>query len=77
MPDSMERLDRIRVIDKRIRRGEGIWSGEYYYEWSCGCRVYIPVLNDGNLGVGHHDVYCEKHSAEMSRWSEKQRAWSS
>jgi hypothetical protein len=74
MSELKGRLDQIRVMDKRICHGDGIWSGEYYYEWSCGCKIYIPVFKDGSLGAGHWDEYCREHSIEAVRQPESRRA---
>lgn len=67
MSDTKERLDRIRVMDNRIRHKDGTWSGEYFYEWSCGCRIYIPVFRDGSLGPGHRDEYCLEHCEKLRK----------
>lgn len=73
MSDPMGRLDHVRLMDRRICHEDGTWWGECYYEWSWGCRIYIPVFKDGGLGADHRDVYCERHSIEMARKSEKPR----
>lgn len=74
MSDVRGRLDRIRVMDRRIRHDDGTWAGEYYYEWPCGCRIYIPVFKDGSLGTGHRDEYCQEHSSQLSNQPERRRA---
>lgn len=73
MWDTQGRLDRVKVMDKRRCHKDGMWSGEYYYEWSCGCRIYIPVLKDGSLGGGHRDECCPEHSIQLSEQSQGRR----
>lgn len=67
MSGTKGRLDRVRVVDKRVRHEDGTWSGEYFYEWLCGCMIYIPVFRDGSLGEGHRDKYCREHSDELRK----------
>lgn len=64
MSGAMGRLDYVRVVDKRTCHKDGTWSGEFYYEWPCGCRIYIPVFRDGSLGSGYRDAPCRDHSIE-------------
>jgi hypothetical protein len=74
MADAKGRLDRVRLIDRRIHNGDGTWSGEYYYEWACGCRIYIPVFRDGSLGADHRDEYCREHFDGLLPQPERLRA---